>query len=53
MALLNHVSAAQRNKVWFIHMNHTNPLLNPESQASKTVSTAGYHVAFEGLRLAR
>ncbi|MFT7043051.1 MAG: pyrroloquinoline quinone biosynthesis protein B [Candidatus Azotimanducaceae bacterium] len=52
MALLNHMPVAQRNKVWFIHMNHTNPLLNPESQASKAVSAAGYHVAFEGLRLA-
>jgi pyrroloquinoline quinone biosynthesis protein B len=52
MALLNHLSVAQRNKVWFIHMNHTNPLLNPESKASKAVRSAGYHVAIEGLKLA-
>jgi pyrroloquinoline quinone biosynthesis protein B len=52
MALLNHLPAAQRNKVWFIHMNHTNPLLNPNSQATKAVQTAGYHVATEGLKLA-
>ena len=35
----------EKAKVYFIHLNHTNPLLNPESQAYKTVLSKGYHVA--------
>ena len=27
-----------RKKVFFIHMNHTNPLLNPKSEATKSAS---------------
>ena len=35
----------ERNKVIFIHMNHTNPLLNPKSKASKTVIEKGFRIA--------
>ena len=52
MALFSDLSAAERDKVWFIHFNHTNPLLNPESLESLRVLDAGYHIAVEGLRLA-
>ena len=38
----------ERDKVHFIHLNHTNPLLDPESTASKAVLRAGMHVAREG-----
>jgi pyrroloquinoline quinone biosynthesis protein B len=41
----------ERNKVWFIHMNHTNPLLNPESVESQFVRSEGYNIAAEGIRL--
>lgn len=51
MATLNHLSARQRNKVWFIHMNHTNPLLDPSSRESQLVRSAGYNIAEQGIRL--
>lgn len=35
----------EKNKVHFIHMNHTNPLLNPESIESRKVLSQGYHIA--------
>ncbi len=42
---------AQRKKVWFIHMNHTNPMLNPNSQEALNLISAGYNIAVEGTRL--
>lgn len=35
----------ERSKVIFIHMNHTNPLLNPDSEATKKVLRKGYRIA--------
>ena len=52
METLNHLSAEDRKKVWFIHMNHTNPLLNPESPESLRVKSEGFNVAREGYRFA-
>jgi len=51
MDLLGELPAKERAKVWFIHMNHTNPLLNPESEESKLVQSRGFNIAVEGLRL--
>jgi len=51
MALFADLPATERDKVWFIHFNHTNPLLEPESPESLTVLDSGYHIATEGLRL--
>lgn len=51
MALLDSMALADRNKVWFIHMNHTNPLLRADSEQSRRVEEAGYHIAREGIRL--
>lgn len=51
MELLGGLAAGERKKVWFIHMNHTNPLLNPESKESKSVKSEGFNIAVEGLRL--
>ena len=51
MELLEDLSARERSKVWFIHMNHTNPLLNLESKESKSVQSKGFNVAVEGIRL--
>ena len=39
---------AQRDKVRFLHLNHTNPALDADSDASKTIEAAGLHVAREG-----
>jgi pyrroloquinoline quinone biosynthesis protein B len=35
----------ERNKIWFIHLNHTNPALNPKSLQTKTIVKNGFHVA--------
>lgn len=51
MQRLGALSAEQRGKVWFIHMNHTNPLLDADSQASKRVRAAGFNITSEGIRL--
>ena len=51
MAILRNLSAEDRAKVWFIHMNHTNPLLNPDSQESQLVREKGFNIANEGDRL--
>jgi pyrroloquinoline quinone biosynthesis protein B len=45
MELFDKLPAHEKNKVWFIHMNHTNPMLNPESEQSKLVISNGYHIA--------
>ena len=34
-----------KNKIYFIHMNHTNPLLNPKSKESKWVLGQGFRIA--------
>ena len=34
-----------KNKVYFIHMNHTNPLLDPNSDSTKWVVKQGFNVA--------
>lgn len=39
---------ADKSKVHFIHFNHTNPLLQKNSEAQKTVLQQGYHIAEEG-----
>lgn len=51
MALLNGLETKQKNKVWFIHMNHTNPLLNAKSEEAALVRSKGFNIAVEGLRL--
>ncbi len=51
MLLLKDLPAAQRSKVYFIHMNHTNPMLQEESEASREVKKQGFHIARTGLTL--
>jgi pyrroloquinoline quinone biosynthesis protein B len=51
MGALSELSSEERAKVWFIHFNHTNPLLNAESEESKFVRSQGYNVAAEDVRL--
>lgn len=45
MAKFDSLPAGQRNKIFFIHMNHTNPVLNPESKATRSVLAKGYQIA--------
>ena len=49
MAMLDGLPETEREKIHFIHMNHTNPLLDPESEASREVEAKGYRVAREGM----
>ncbi len=39
---------AQRNKIRFIHFNHTNPVLQPNSPAESQIKRAGMSIATEG-----
>jgi pyrroloquinoline quinone biosynthesis protein B len=45
MSLLKNLSAKEKNKVYFIHLNHTNPALNENSNAFKQILINGFHVA--------
>jgi pyrroloquinoline quinone biosynthesis protein B len=51
MALLQDQPASERAKVWFIHMNHGNPLLWADSPQSRSVLGNGFNIARECLRL--
>jgi len=51
MATLSVLPKEQKEKVWFIHMNHTNPLLNLNSYEAKEVRAQGFNIASTGLRL--
>lgn len=48
MELFKDLPASEKNKIWFIHFNHTNPLLNAGSKQSKTVLENGFHIARKG-----
>lgn len=45
MALLDHLPEQEKSKVHYIHLNHTNPLLDKSSKATKTVLERGYNIA--------
>ena len=51
MALLDELDDDEKSRVIFIHMNHSNPLLNPQSPEQDIVRRRGFHVAVEGMRL--
>jgi pyrroloquinoline quinone biosynthesis protein B len=51
MEALKKLTLKERQKVWLIHFNHTNPLLNLESKESKKVKSFGFNIAEEGLIL--
>ena len=41
---------AERNKIHFIHLNHTNPALDESSSAAQLIRRAGMHLAKQGQR---
>ena len=51
MELFKHLDKKERSKIYFIHLNHTNPLLNSSSEEFRNVMSKGYNVANEGLEL--
>jgi len=50
MELFKNLHPSERKKIHFIHFNHTNPLLNPESAQSKEVLKNGFQIARSGMR---
>lgn len=51
MSLLDNLSSESKAKVYFIHMNHTNLMLDPESELSKLVESKGFNIARLGQKL--
>jgi pyrroloquinoline quinone biosynthesis protein B len=50
MARFASLPAEERAKVRFIHLNHTNPALQPDSPARRRIEAAGFRVAEQGER---
>ena len=51
MELFDTLNTNEKNKIFFIHLNHTNPLLDKNSDEYKFVASKGYNVAEEGMKL--
>jgi len=51
ISLLNSLSKENKSKVYFIHMNHTNSMLNPISDLSKSIISKGFNIARLGQKL--
>ena len=51
IARFSELPEAQRAKVHFTHLNHTNPVCNPSTRAAARVREAGMKVAHDGLVL--
>ena len=48
MELFNKLRVEDKRKIWFLHFNHTNPLLRKESAEYKEVRNRGFNVASQG-----
>jgi pyrroloquinoline quinone biosynthesis protein B len=44
-------SSTEKHKIFFIHFNHTNPLIDKLSKEYKEVKSKGFNIAFEGLKI--
>ena len=51
MDLLESLSPQDKGKVHFIHMNHTNPMLRPDSPERQSVLDRGFRIAQPGQRI--
>jgi pyrroloquinoline quinone biosynthesis protein B len=49
--LLSGLNTENRSKVYFIHMNHTNMMLDPDSKLSKLITSKGFNIARLGQKL--
>ena len=47
MTIFKSLEGENKSKVNFIHFNHTNPVLDPESEAFQTVIQNGFRIADE------
>ena len=48
LELFNNLENIDKAKVYFIHLNHTNPVLNKNSEEYKRVILSGFNVAEPG-----
>ncbi len=48
LELFDVLETSDRNKVYFIHFNHTNPVLDKDSEAANRVKRAGFNIAEQG-----
>jgi pyrroloquinoline quinone biosynthesis protein B len=49
--LLKNLPLSEKNKVYFIHFNHSNPLVQDNRQKIKELKTKGFNVTFQGQKL--
>ena len=49
LKLFEGLDRSEKSKVYFIHLNHTNPVLNSESSEYKKVISAGFNIAKTGM----
>lgn len=49
MTLIERSDAVNKKKIWFIHFNHTNPLIEGGSGEAKEVKNKGFNLATQGL----
>ena len=47
LKLFENLPAKEKDKIYFIHFNHTNPVLKMGSEAQKKVENLGFHLAKE------
>jgi len=48
MDLFKELPTEEKNKIYFIHFNHTNPVLQSASKAKTEIQNNGFHIAEEG-----
>ena len=49
LKLFKELDESEKSKVYFIHLNHTNPVLNSESSEYKKVISDGFNIAKTGM----
>jgi pyrroloquinoline quinone biosynthesis protein B len=49
LKLFEELDESEKSKVYFIHLNHTNPVLNSKSSEYKKVISAGFNIAKTGM----
>lgn len=49
--LFKDLSSTEKQKIYFLHFNHTNPLIDKASKEYKEVKSKGFNVAYEGLKI--
>ena len=51
MQLFDSLPAKEKEKIMFIHFNHTNPLLNEDSEEERLLKSKGFRIAKMNLRI--